>query len=160
MVGRRGNTSVERSPLFVIDASVVVKWFVQEEFREEALAVRRDYTEGTIDLASPVLIVYEVFNALRYHPTFANDIGTYADSLLDMQIDLRLPSRETNKLAAQLAMEEGISGYDAHYLSLAETLNTKVITADEKFAYGLSEARKADVILLKDYKRRGVGETS
>ena len=151
---------VERSSLFVIDASVAVKWFVQEELRDEALAVRRDYIEGSIDLAAPVLIVYEVFNALRYHPTLADDIGKYANSLLDMQIDLRLLSPETNQLAAHLAMTEGISGYDAHYLSLAEKLYTKVITADEKFANNLSEARKANVILLKGYKRKGTVETN
>jgi predicted nucleic acid-binding protein len=40
---------VERAQIFVIDASVAVKWYVEESDRDMALKVRRDYVDGRID---------------------------------------------------------------------------------------------------------------
>lgn len=143
---------VERAQIFVIDASVAVKWYIEEEDRDKALQVRRDYVKGKIDLASPTLIVYEVFNALRYHPGVSPvDVARNVDSLLDMQIDLQLPSPETNRLAAELALKEDISGYDSHYIALAQTMQTKVITADSKLSDRLSGETKKSLRLLRDY---------
>jgi hypothetical protein len=42
-------TMVERAQIFVIDSSVAVKWYVEED-REKAVEVGRDYVEGKIDL--------------------------------------------------------------------------------------------------------------
>jgi len=143
---------VERAQIFVIDASVAVKWYIDEEDRDKALEVRRDYVEGKIDLASPALIIYEVFNALRYHPGVSSvDVARNVDSLLDMQIDLRLPSPDTNRLAAELALKEEISGYDAHYIALAKTMQARVITSDSKLKDKLSDETKQSLKLLHDY---------
>ena len=143
---------VERAQIFVIDASVAVKWYVEEEGRDKALEVRRDYAEGRIDLTSPALMIYEVFNALRYHSGLsATDIARYVDSLMDMQIDLRLPSRDTNNLAAELALEEEISGYDAHYIALAQTIQTQLITSDAQLRDRLSDRTRKSLRLLEDY---------
>jgi predicted nucleic acid-binding protein len=152
MVEPRGNSTVERAQVFVIDASVALKWYVSEEDRDKALKVRRDYVEGKIDLASPALILYEVFNALRYHPGLPpGDIARYASSLLDMQMDLRLPSGDTNKAAAELAVKEGISGYDAHYIAVAQTMRARLITSDTMLMDKLSNETKKSVKLLREY---------
>jgi predicted nucleic acid-binding protein len=148
-----GHPVVERAQVFVVDASVAVKWYVEEEDRDKALDVRRDYLEGKIDLASPALILYEVFNALRYHPALSPaDMARYVDSLLDMQIDLRLPSEDTNKLAAELALSEEISGYDAQYIALAQAVQSQVITSDAKLIERLSDKTKNSLRLLRDYR--------
>ena len=143
---------VERPQVFVIDASVAAKWYVSEEDRDKALKLRRDYVEGKIDLASPALILYEVFNALRYHPgLLPSDIARYIDSLLDMQMDLRLPSQDTNEAAAELAFKEGISGYDAHYIAVAQTMRARLITSDKKLMDKLSDQTKKSIKLLQEY---------
>lgn len=143
---------VERAQILVIDASVAVKWYVEEEGRDKALRVRRDYVQGKIDLTSPALILYEVFNALRYHPGLSPaDVARYMDSLMDMQIDLRLPTEDINKLAARLALREEISGYDAHYIALAQTVQTQLITSDAKLRDKLSDETKSSLMLLHDY---------
>ena len=143
---------VERAQIFVIDASVAVKWYIDEEDRHKALEVRRDYVEGKIDLASPALIIYEVFNALRYHPGVSSaDVARNVDSLLDMQIELRLPSPDINRLAAELALKEEISGYDAQYIALAQTMQARVITSDSKLRDKLSYENKQSLKLLHDY---------
>jgi predicted nucleic acid-binding protein len=114
--------------------------------------VRRDYVEGKIDLASPVLVIYEVFNALRYHVGLSpSDMARYLDSLLDMQMDLRLPSEETNRVAAKLAFKEGISGYDAHYVALAQSVRAQLLTSDAKLRDKLSDETRKNVKLLREY---------
>ncbi len=50
----------------VVDASVVVKWFVKEEGSEEALRLRDRYVEGEIQIIAPELITFEVLNALYF----------------------------------------------------------------------------------------------
>ena len=37
----------------VIDASIVVKWFLEEEYSDKALKLRNDYVRGIISLAAP-----------------------------------------------------------------------------------------------------------
>ena len=39
----------------VVDASVVVKWFVEEEYGREARLLRDAYVNGLIDLIAPSL---------------------------------------------------------------------------------------------------------
>jgi predicted nucleic acid-binding protein len=55
--------------LVVVDASVVVKWFVEEEHTNAALQLRNDYVDRTVDIASPDLLPYEVLNVLRCNPS-------------------------------------------------------------------------------------------
>ncbi len=46
----------------VIDASIVIKWFVKEEFSKEAKLLRDAYTNGLTDLVASSLLYYEVLN--------------------------------------------------------------------------------------------------
>jgi len=40
----------------VVDASVVVKWFVEEEGSEEALKLRDGYIDGEVEIAVPLQV--------------------------------------------------------------------------------------------------------
>ncbi|MEM2082365.1 MAG: type II toxin-antitoxin system VapC family toxin [Candidatus Bathyarchaeia archaeon] len=55
----------------VVDASVLVKWFVDEEGSREALAIRRRYVEGEVEIVARELIIFETLNALRYKGGFS-----------------------------------------------------------------------------------------
>ncbi|MDD1745106.1 MAG: type II toxin-antitoxin system VapC family toxin [Candidatus Methanoperedens sp.] len=46
--------------VFVLDASVVIKWFSEEEYTDRALKLRDDFFKGDIELVVPDLILYEV----------------------------------------------------------------------------------------------------
>jgi predicted nucleic acid-binding protein len=152
MVKHRGNSLVETTPVFVIDAPVLVKRYILEEDRETALKIRRDYVDGKIDLASPALVIYEILNALKYNPGLSpSDMARYVDSLLDMQMDLRLPSEEAHRIAAKLAVKEGISGYDAHYIAVAQSMRARLLTSDAKLRDKLSEETRKSVNLLWEY---------
>lgn len=144
---------MEGAQVLVVDASVAIKWYVEEEYREQALNLRRDYYDGRVALASQPLLLYEVANALRYHVALSSsDVMSAVNSLLDMQLDLPTPIREVLSVAVDLAFDEGITIYDAVYLALAECLDSKVVTADEGLLEKLSEGRKKRILLIKDYE--------
>lgn len=149
---------VERAQVLVVDASVAIKWYVEEEYREQALILRRDYYDGKVALVSQPLLFYEVANALRCHEALtSSDVVDSVNSLIDMQIDLLAPMKEVVDAAVDLAFEEGATVCDAVYLALAELTGSKVITADEKLLEKFSQGRRKNVLLIKDYKGVEVG---
>lgn len=52
--------------IYVVDASVALKWFTQEEGTEQALTFKEHFLAGKITLTSPDLMLYEVAHVLRY----------------------------------------------------------------------------------------------
>ena len=129
----------------VVDASVVVKWFVEEQYSREARLLRDAYAEGLINIAAPSLLPYEVLNALKYSGAFGEEelrevagvLGDFQFTLFDLQGRLAAKSVE-------MAMRKGLTIYDASYLALAQVLDTVLYTADEKLirkSKGLNVAR-------------------
>ncbi len=117
----------------VIDASVVVKWFVEEEYSREARLLRDAYASGILDLAAPSLLSYEVLNALKYSGAFGEDeLKEIAEILDEFQLSLHDLSGELANKTVELAMRKGITIYDASYAALAESLDTIAYTADER----------------------------
>ena len=49
----------------VLDASVAVRWYNEEDYSKKALLIRDDHISGKVDLVEPYLLIYEVGNALR-----------------------------------------------------------------------------------------------
>ncbi|RLF06125.1 MAG: PIN domain nuclease [Thermoprotei archaeon] len=123
---------MERSPI-VIDASVVVKWFVEEEFSREARLMRDSYVNRLIDLAAPSLMPYEVLNALKYSGAFGEDeLKDLAIALDDYQIELYELKGDIALKAIEIAMRKGVTIYDAAYIALAQHLRSILYTADER----------------------------
>lgn len=54
----------------VVDASVVVKWFVEEVYTDKALKLRDDPVDGLIGVAAPQLLTFGLLNSLKYNPAF------------------------------------------------------------------------------------------
>jgi len=117
----------------VVDASVVVKWFVEEEYSREARLLRDAYANGLIDVTAPSLLPYEVLNALKYSDAFGEEeLKEIAITLEDFQITLFNLQGELAVKSIELAMRRGLTIYDASYVALAQILNTELYTADEK----------------------------
>jgi predicted nucleic acid-binding protein len=57
----------------VLDASVVLKWFVNEADSGQALRLRKEFYAGEREIVVPDLLLFEIANALRYNPTFSVD---------------------------------------------------------------------------------------
>jgi predicted nucleic acid-binding protein len=116
----------------VVDASVATKWYLPEADTDAAISLRQRHVSGDIRLVSPDLMVYEVANALRYHPRAGIDrLAEHIGDLFALEIGFDRTSETSMIAAIHSAFRLGLSIYDASYISLAERLDTVVYTADE-----------------------------
>ena len=118
--------------LLVLDASVILKWFKEENYTKYALKIKDDFVEGVHEIAAPDLILYEISNAMRY-AGFAPDIIEEAlKSLIELGIDIVVLPKEIISLAVKLSYKYNITVYDATYLALAISIGAHFVTADKK----------------------------
>lgn len=119
--------------MYILDASVVVKWFVEEEGNEIALAIREKFWKKDIDIIVPDLLLYEISNALKHNPKFnEKDVKDAVESLINMGIRILIPSLDIFKKAIDIAFSYEITLYDAYYVALSDELKIPFITADKK----------------------------
>ena len=138
----------------VLDASVILKWFVHEVDSVRALKLREEFYTGTREIVVPDLLLYEIGNALLYNPTFATDeIQEVLSTLFGMEIEIITPTLPLLGKAIELARSLNITCYDATYLALAEELEFEFVTADEKFYRKVEKNTnlKVPVRLLSDF---------
>lgn len=117
----------------VVDASVVVKWFVDEVYSENARKLRDEYINGNLEILAPELMPYEVLNALKYTKLFdKRELVTVARSLTLYGFRLFPLIGKLAERTVEIAMERDVTVYDASYVALAEEQNAKLYTADER----------------------------
>ncbi len=119
--------------MYVVDASVAIKWFSEEEFTDNAIEIRDNFFKGTCELAAPDLILYEVSNALRFNPNFnEEDVIEAVNSLFDMGISIIVPTPRVVRSSITMAFKHKITIYDAFYSALASEIGFTFVTADSK----------------------------
>ena len=127
---------------YVVDASIVVKWFVEEDYSEKALDLEKRYVEGSIDLIAPCILNFEVLNALKFSHHFGEEeLVEVAKALTKYQFDLRELQGEIATKTIIIAMRKGITIYDAAYVAIAEIEGVHLITADEKLINKVKETQ-------------------
>jgi len=57
--------------MYVIDTSVVVKWFIEEKDSNKAIKILEYYKLGELTIVAPDLVIYEFVNVLRYNRSFS-----------------------------------------------------------------------------------------
>ena len=142
---------MKASPKYVVDASVVVKWFSKfEEDIENSEKLLNSHVEGISTLASSSLVLYEVCNALRFNPNFGEeDLSKAAISLLKLELEL-VDFSEIFESAIALAFSQDITIYDAAYIAVSQTHHIPLITADYKLLAKIKDIPL--VMLLKEIK--------
>jgi predicted nucleic acid-binding protein len=127
----------------VVDSSVVVKWFLPEPSRPEALRVLRSYREQEIQLMAPALLMSEVSSVFckrfRRGELSASEAGE-AFRLLKIHSPVLIADAEVLDEAVRLAMASGRAVYDCLYLALAIRRGCELITADRKFHAAMAPA--------------------
>jgi predicted nucleic acid-binding protein len=115
----------------LVDASVVIKWFVGEVHAEAARGLQEDQYE----LSAPDLLWPECGNILwkkmrrgELTPAEARLIR----SGLEQQPITSFPSRLILELALEVAFDASRTVYDSYYLALAMLLDCQLVTADQK----------------------------
>lgn len=119
--------------MYVVDASVAIKWFSEEENTDKAIEIRNKFFKGICEIAAPDLILYEVSNALRFNPNFnEDDVIEAVNSLFDMGISIIVPTPRVVKSSINMAFRYKTTIYDAFYVALANEIGFKFVTADSK----------------------------
>ena len=134
--------------IWVIDASVAVRWFIQEEFHPNADKVLQTIIDEPERFAVPELFSFEVYSVLqRLHPEGLLAFTKGVMPLLQGGI-FRQPMSEDLAVKANHFVQLGLTGYDACYAALAHDLKGKWLTFDEK-AHRLIKKEKVSWSLNK-----------
>ena len=121
----------------VIDASVAVKWVVDEDGTPEALTVL-----AARPLASPDLLLAECANILWKkvrRAELTEDEAIMAARLLQRADIEILPTRALMETATRLAIELDHPAHDCIYLALARQNGWPFVTADDRLRRKLTQ---------------------
>ena len=134
---------------YVVDASVLVKWFMEEEDRDRALSLRELHTSGRSSLFVSELTFLEILNAIRYAPKATEEDGAEAVHVLEnLHLQVKPTDFALQRKANAIAWAYKITIYDALYVALAEQLEYPLITSDEAMVKKLKG--HSIVVLLRD----------
>jgi predicted nucleic acid-binding protein len=133
--------------VIVVDASLVIKWFIPEVDSDAA----RRWLDASHDYLAPELLFPETGNTV-WKKVRRGELSL--DDGQQLATDLSVIAVETVSMrgllpdAHALALPTGVTVYDATYLALAVRLETQVITGNDRLA-----RRLADHVLLAPHIR-------
>lgn len=134
----------------VIDASIVVKWFIEENNSDKARLLRDKFIDGKIELIVPSLLYFEVLNALKYSQLFdPSELDDAGESLEKYGFKVITIKNEIRENMIKVAVDHDMSIYDASYLGISIVLEKIFCTADEKIIKKLPAKLKKHIKSLK-----------
>ena len=129
----------------VLDASVAVKCFLDEEGSDAAKAVVRSHAR----MVAPDLIFAELASVAAKRVRRGHVSADVAGRMLSRAPDLLdevFPLKPLAPRAFELAVEHGFSAYDALYLALAQARGARMVTADARLAARAEDAGLAALV--------------
>lgn len=132
--------------IWVIDASVALRWFIEDEKHPNSDAVLEKVIHEPESFAVPELFAFEVFSVLqRVHP---NGLAAFRKGIIPLlQFGIfRQPMTEKIAVKANYFVQLGLTGYDACYAALARDLKGKWLTFD-KMAHKFIQKEKVSCLL-------------
>lgn len=124
----------------VVDASVVIKWYVNEIHTPEALHL----LDHKVELHAPEMLLPELGNIIwkKFRSKDISETGPEIIIGLFLKQDIILhPHKELLSSAVSGAINTGQTVYDWTYLSLAIALSAPFVTADRRFYNALSSTK-------------------
>jgi len=132
--------------IWVVDASVALRWYLEEEADDYADEVLKKIVEEPTLFAVPELFAFEVYAVLqRLHPNGLRAFRKGIIPLLQGGI-LRHPMTEDLAIKTNRFVKKGLTGYDACYAALTLDLKGCWLTYDKK-AHNLIMAEKISCML-------------
>jgi predicted nucleic acid-binding protein len=134
--------------MVVVDASVVLRWFVRQDGHEAAEKWLRRFIADPDLLVAPDLLRFEVHGAMaRLSPR--RDPGWSQRSFERFnRLGLRMLSTDLTLFdrALQLSRQLKIAGYDALYVAHAEALGVPWLTADQRVLRRLRKDARVEAL--------------
>lgn len=124
---------------WIVDASVAVKWFLPVEREPDGELARSAI--GRLAMRTTALAMHEVGNVLMIHSGWpAEKIAAALDLLVEICGEPLGLEAEDHSTAAALALEHGLTFYDASYAAIARRLGRRLLSADADLVQvGLAE---------------------
>lgn len=130
----------------VVDASVAVKWLVEEEDSDAAEGL----LDGSRELFAPGLMASEVGNALwrkvRMGELERSHAGVLAAAISEIAVRW-MPDDEIGPDAVRLSLALDRPVYDCVYLALAHRLGATLVTADVRFVNALAATEHGSAVV-------------
>jgi predicted nucleic acid-binding protein len=129
----------------VLDASVAVKWFVDDVLGAQAVSLIHAH-----DYIAPPLLLTETANALWKYARRGDVVVTDIENALerlDGKVDIA-NDLGVQKLAARLACKLGHPVYDCTYLALAQMRQLPILSADKRLLSLAQDKLDLDIIDL------------
>lgn len=123
--------------IFVVDASVVVKWFVPEIHAD----IARRLLQDSHQYVAPDLLFAETANIIWKKVRRGELAADAAEQVVDDTRRIGVKGVSCRGLAVEayaLAQATGRTVYDSMYLALAIRLQTRMITADQRLQNALA----------------------
>ena len=118
--------------IWIVDASVAVRWFLKDESHPNADAVLQRLIDSPESFAVPELFCFEVYAVLcRVHPSAQDVFIKGMIPILNSGI-FRQPMTESLAMDAARFVRKGLTGYDATYAALAAEMKGRWLTFDQK----------------------------
>lgn len=118
--------------IWVIDASVALRWYLKDEAHEYADRVLQRLLLKPEEFAVPELFGFELLSVLARMTDKSDEIFRRGVMPILNSGLLRYPMTEELASKAFLYIQRGLTGYDAGYVALADLLNGRWLTFDAK----------------------------
>lgn len=126
----------------VVDASVALKWVVDEPGTDQASVLLTEFADQDLSLFAPEHLLGEVGNGLRKRVAQGVLSRAAAVAAFDAVIDLELglvAGADRWRRCLRAALDWSVTTYDALYVLLALDLNSELITADARLVYSAEQ---------------------
>lgn len=138
--------------IYIVDASVAAKWFIEEQYREAALSI----LDKSNELNAPDSLLLEMDNVIckwvRRGAVNQEEGNEFRNALRQYPIKHH-PFGSFQDFAFTIACETKQSIYDCLYVALAAILKGRMVTADRKFYNSLKNSPfKKNMIWVGDLK--------
>lgn len=129
----------------VVDANIVTALAIPLPYSAEASQIMEQWKHENVEIYAPVLLDYEVSSALRKAVALSillpGDVRNTLEKINQLNIHKVPPTIELQRKAVDWATRLGqFVAYDAHYLAVAEQMDTDLWTADKNLAMASRDA--------------------
>jgi len=122
-------TPSPRTEAWIVDASVVVKWFLPVEREPEGQLAREAI--GQLAMRTTSLAYFEVGNVLIRRSSWTGEkVGAALELMLEICGEPFGLTAEDHRVAAELARTHDLTFYDASYVAIANRIGRGVLSAD------------------------------